>query len=322
MATSNFKKLALLGMAGGMLISSQAEVQAVSKVPSGGNSGALVGRSADCRSSNNALGMSESGCNSQPSRPDSAGCNTRRAAQPSYESHGCGGKQASPGNSGCNNNRPSQGLSDNHGCGGKRTNTPSNISYNDRPSQGNNNHGCGGKRANTPNNTSNNDRPSQEWNSGHGCGGKPSNTPLSAGCNGRASQGLNDNHSCGGKRAGISATAGYYESNIVDNYEDAQKSGKVMSENDLLTKLSQDGKNLYGTLDPAAKTMALKLASQECKGKNECKGLNSCKSQHNECAGKAGCQGQSVGPFKNKDDAVKLAAKKMAKKRALMNASQ
>lgn len=220
MATSNFKKLALLGMAGGMLISSQAEVQADSKIPSGSSSGALIGRSSSCsvgrntscRNSNSTLGMNESG---RESRPSSAGCNGSRA-----------------------------------------------------------------------------------------------------------SQGMNDNNGCGSKRAGISSNVGYYESNIVDNFEDAQKSGKVMSESDLLAKLSQDGKNLYSTLDPAAKTMALKMASQECAGKNECKGMNSCKSQHNDCAGKGGCKGTSAAPFKNKDDAVKLAAKKMAKKRALMNASQ
>lgn len=90
----------------------------------------------------------------------------------------------------------------------------------------------------------------------------------------------------------------------------------TMSEQDLLSQLSPEGRQLYNSLNDQGKKLALQLASQTCKGKNSCKGLNSCKTDSNSCQGLGGCKGTSPGPFKNKNSAVKVAA--MATKRQNM----
>ena len=92
--------------------------------------------------------------------------------------------------------------------------------------------------------------------------------------------------------------------------------GNKLNESELLNKLDGEGKKTYNSLDAEGKALALKLANQECSGKNDCKGLNSCDTPENVCAGKAGCKGKSPGPFRDKNDAVKVAGQKMAEKRA------
>jgi len=94
---------------------------------------------------------------------------------------------------------------------------------------------------------------------------------------------------------------------------------KQMSESELLQQLDDQGKTMYRSLSPEGKALALKLASQDCKGKNSCKGLNSCKTSENSCAGKGACAGKSKGPFADKNLAVKVALMKMAEKRNSMN---
>jgi hypothetical protein len=104
-----------------------------------------------------------------------------------------------------------------------------------------------------------------------------------------------------------------------------QKSGTEMqqqhrlTEADLLNLLDSDTKQIYQGLDAEGKALALKLANQSCKGQNSCKGMNSCKSSTNSCAGLGSCKGTTVGPFKDKNSAVKVAAKAMEKKRSEMN---
>lgn len=97
-----------------------------------------------------------------------------------------------------------------------------------------------------------------------------------------------------------------------------KSSNHMMSEQDLLSQLSPEGKATFQGLSPEGKALALKLANQSCKGQNECKGMNSCKSNENSCAGQGGCKGTSKGPFTDKNVAVKVAAKKMAEKRSMM----
>lgn len=106
-------------------------------------------------------------------------------------------------------------------------------------------------------------------------------------------------------------------SNWENQYIAAEEgqSSRTMSEMDLLSKLSPDGKALYEGLNAEGKLLALKLANQTCKGHNDCKGQNSCKSEENACAGLGGCKGKSKGAFTDKNMAVKVAAMNMAKKR-------
>ncbi len=99
------------------------------------------------------------------------------------------------------------------------------------------------------------------------------------------------------------------------------KSGQStqLTKDQLVDQLNDEGKDAFNKLSPEGQALALKLASSSCKGKNDCKGLNSCRTDKNSCAGMAGCAGQSKCAFKDKNLAVKVAAKKMADKRAMMN---
>jgi hypothetical protein len=107
-----------------------------------------------------------------------------------------------------------------------------------------------------------------------------------------------------------------YESSKSSSYG---TQGKQMTESELLSQLNEEGKGIYHGLDAQGKALALKLASQTCKGQNECKGLNSCAGEHNSCAGRGSCAGTSPKPFTDKNTAVKVAAMKMAEKRARTN---
>lgn len=102
---------------------------------------------------------------------------------------------------------------------------------------------------------------------------------------------------------------------MQQNSNGSSKQGK-MTESDLMSQLNAQGKATYQGLDAAGKAMALKMANQECSGKNECKGMNSCKTDDHACAGKGSCAGTAKAAFKDKNLAVKVAAMKMAEKRA------
>lgn len=90
----------------------------------------------------------------------------------------------------------------------------------------------------------------------------------------------------------------------------------TMTEADLIKSVNPSSRETYQSLSPEGKALALQLANQACKGQNSCKGLNSCKTANNSCAGQGGCKGQSSCAFKDKNLAVKVAAMKMASKRA------
>jgi hypothetical protein len=95
--------------------------------------------------------------------------------------------------------------------------------------------------------------------------------------------------------------------------------GAKLTESDLLSAqspLNPTSKEIFHGLDAEGKTLALKLVNQSCKGQNECKGLNACKSKDHSCAGRGSCSGTSEGPFTDKNQAIKIAAQKMAEKRA------
>ena len=101
-----------------------------------------------------------------------------------------------------------------------------------------------------------------------------------------------------------------------DNSKSSDPLSGSISESELMTMLNAQGKATYQSLDPAGKALALKLVNQTCKGQNECKGMNSCRSEEHSCAGKGSCAGTAPLPFKDKNLAVKVAAMKMAEKRA------
>ncbi|KAF3362626.1 hypothetical protein PHSC3_000865 [Chlamydiales bacterium STE3] len=92
--------------------------------------------------------------------------------------------------------------------------------------------------------------------------------------------------------------------------------GRVIPEEELLKELNAEGKKTYTSLDAEGKLLARRVASQYCSGFNECAGLNRCKTEKNSCQGQGSCKGQSTCSVDDKNEAVKLVADKMAKKRA------
>ena len=101
----------------------------------------------------------------------------------------------------------------------------------------------------------------------------------------------------------------------ADADDEGNRGYYLMSEDDLLLELNNEGTKTYQALSPEGKALARKVASQRCNGTNECKGLNACKTDSNECAGKGSCRGKSKCAVSDKNLAVKLVSQHMAAKR-------
>ena len=114
----------------------------------------------------------------------------------------------------------------------------------------------------------------------------------------------------------------YNQWETADNGKAAATTAPAITESDLMSQLNIQGKSSYQALDASGKAMALKMASQSCKGQNECKGMNACKTPTNACAGKGSCANTAKGPFTDKNLAVKVAAMKMAEKRTKASSSK
>lgn len=100
------------------------------------------------------------------------------------------------------------------------------------------------------------------------------------------------------------------------DYNDQNLGYHLMTEDELLTQLNDEGAKLYMTLTPEGKALAREVASSRCNFMNACKGLNACKTDKNDCAGKGDCKGKGKCAVSDPNLAVKLVAKKMAAKRA------
>lgn len=87
----------------------------------------------------------------------------------------------------------------------------------------------------------------------------------------------------------------------------------VMTEDELLLELNEEGENIYNSLDSKGKALAREVASQRCNGMNKCAGLNACRTDTNKCAGQGSCKGLSKCGFSDKNLAVKVAAMKSKK---------
>lgn len=146
----------------------------------------------------------------------------------------------------------------------------------------------------------------------HGC----SSTGGNGSGNGKyqASNGCGNKCNHGGGNTAQTNGSYYYNPNQVAE-ADTKVTPPKLNEADLLSKLNAHGKETYETLSPEGKKLALQLSNGDCKGKNECKGLNSCKTDKHTCAGLGGCKSQGSANFQDKNLAVKVAGAKMAEKR-------
>lgn len=106
------------------------------------------------------------------------------------------------------------------------------------------------------------------------------------------------------------------EAKSADNDYDGNRGYFLMTEDDLLLELNNEGIATYNKLSDEGKALAREVASQRCNGMNKCEGLNACKTDDNECAGKGSCKGKSKCAFSDKNLAVKVVADKMAAKRS------
>lgn len=89
----------------------------------------------------------------------------------------------------------------------------------------------------------------------------------------------------------------------------------MMTEDELMLELNDEGARMYQGLSKEGKALALKVASGMCGGTNQCRKLNACKSDKNPCAGKGDCAGQGICAFSDKNLAVKVVYDKMHEKR-------
>lgn len=103
------------------------------------------------------------------------------------------------------------------------------------------------------------------------------------------------------------------------DYSDDPNNGNMnyhlMTEDELLIELSDEGINTYKKLTPEGKALAREVASMRCNNTNPCRALNACKTSKNDCAGKGACQGQGKCAISDKNLAIKLVSEKMADKR-------
>lgn len=310
----DLKKLALMGMAAGMLLSSE-KVEA-SFADQAINPDVANHLAAGCGGRGKCSGVVAE--RSAPQSYSYGSCN--HSNQPSY---GSCNHSNQPSYGSCNHsNQPSYGYSQSQNQGyydpsqwaaGNQTQPNAQNPQGSQNPQTNSQPNRNYQSAN--NNTQNQTNPKGTLNSNNpnkyqasGCGGKH-------GCNGDNASKYEASNSCGGRNPSNNSGNNYYNpGQIADANTPANTTGKL-NESDLLTKLNDQGKATYNTLSPEQKKIALEMANQECKGKNNCKGMNSCKTDTNECAGKGGCKGKAKGPFLDKNLAVKVAASKGADKR-------
>ncbi len=89
----------------------------------------------------------------------------------------------------------------------------------------------------------------------------------------------------------------------------------LLSEDELMLELNEEGIKMYKSLSPEGKALALRVASARCGKTNECAGLNACQTDKNDCAGKGSCRGQGKCGMSDKNLAVKVVYNKMMKEK-------
>lgn len=130
-----------------------------------------------------------------------------------------------------------------------------------------------------------------------------------------------------GISAGVCVVQGLHANEAVKTSENTNKAAAydpndgnlgyhLMTEEEFLLELNDEGTKQYQALSPEGKKIAREIASARCSGTNECKGRNACKTDDNDCAGKGSCKGKGKCAVSDKNLAVKLAADVMANKRA------
>ncbi len=163
----------------------------------------------------------------------------------------------------------------------------------------------------------------------HGCGGALATREMSVwerscrgsgGCSGvlaeRETSSKMPYASPDTKEATENSTKSNPSQSSTQDFNDGNLGYHLMTEDELMVELNNDGTHLYKSLNSNGKNLALQVASSRCQGTNECKGLNACKTEEHDCAGKGSCKGQGKCAMADKNLAVQLVYQKMGARRA------
>jgi len=265
----DFKKLALMGITGGIMVAAQAPVEAFEI--NSFSSNMLV---AKCGNSCGNTAYNDRGYQGGSS------CGSR-----GNYNNSCGGRSS-----------PNSGNGSSHGCGSIASSCGGRSSPN----------GCGGKSS--PNSCGSVASSCGGRSSPNSCGGKSSPNScgsVASSCGSRSSP----NSCGGRSQNNSYFTAENEPENKLDDSELNQDNNdqKSLSEQEVKAKLSPQGQADYDKLSAEGKAKVLKMLSHSCAGKNDCKGQNACRTTNNDCAGNGGCKGQSKCKT-NPEQAVKAAS--------------
>lgn len=102
---------------------------------------------------------------------------------------------------------------------------------------------------------------------------------------------------------------------LIEKSEAQNLNYHKVTEDELYGLVNTKTWQLYQSLDPVGKALALKIASQTCNNQNDCKHQNACQTASNPCAGKGDCKAKSKCNMSDKNIAVKIAAQVMEERR-------
>lgn len=346
MKKRDLKKLALLGLTSGMLAATQGglqandfateaallsdmspETQTLAKLIDNSSRQDIAYRGHGCSGSSGCGGSSGS---STVYSGSSHGCNGQVIYQGSVpgNSHGCGGYQGSAPSSshGCNGQVIYQGNvpGNSHGCGGYQNNNPG-VS-----------HSCGGGQIAAQSVTTGRPYNQPNWQQNQTVNPTTHTTQTTTTSTTGAlktqsstrsmpqfdNQPRYQNTDAPATTPSTTPSASPTTNRPTALLDQPVKPGRYIAtvavdEKTIDAKLNTESKAIFKELSPEGKRLAVKLANQDCKGKNDCKGQNSCKGEKNSCAGLGSCRNTSPGPFKDFNQAVKVAKMKEKRQSAL-----
>jgi hypothetical protein len=110
--------------------------------------------------------------------------------------------------------------------------------------------------------------------------------------------------------------AGSTASNADNMMADSSQQTMTPEQQSFCNRLSGMARHAFKNMSNDNREMCMRIANQECKGKNECKGMGNCANPGDHaCSGKNDCKGKGGCKAKEPNKAVHM-VEKMAQKRA------
>ncbi len=336
MKKRDLKKLALLGLASGMILANQSDLEASSSegladqdflnsltqeelslyqgLDIEGQALARLIASPSCGSGNCSRSSARRGsgfrthnsCSGNSGCSGSGGCGNKGSS--SGGNHSCSGSGSCGGNSGKSNaDHGSHDDHSGHGHSSLKSKRGGHVALRNSGHSCGGGGGCGGSGGSNGHSGHNHGSNGHNDHSGHNHGGGNAGVNSGNGHN-------NNGHSCSGQggcggqntpsgKSGCSGNNGCGGSGH-------SRASQHIDQTLLLSLSGHQERALFQSLSVEGKDLALQLANQECSGKNGCQGLNSCRNdaEGNSCAGQCSCRGHAAAPFKSKSLAIRVAA--------------